>query len=90
MIIQPANKRYATFVTSNNPKTDNWKNSVQLQNNDVVSTDTKIRSIDNIETANFKITWGDDSNTSSTIPANTSKYAYIMDIAAGSYNSLIK
>ena len=76
-------KRKITFVTSDNPKTDMWKNNVQLQNNDVVSRDTNIRSIKNIEGEKFKITWGDNSSSTSIIAANTSKYAYVIDIATG-------
>ena len=80
-------KRYITLVTSDNPKTDYWKNNVQLGNNDVITMDTDTsgapdpRNIKNIDSEKFRITWGDTSST--IIEANTSKYAYVIDIANG-------
>ena len=67
-----------------------WKGGIKLENNDVITRDTYTiggtsypdpRNIKNIEHEKFRITWGD--NTTNPTPANTSKHAYVIDIASG-------
>ena len=80
--------RCFTFVTSRFTKTDQWKGGIKLENNDVVTRDTTSsgsadpRNIKNVEEEKFRITWGDSTSTN-LVPANTSKHAYVIDIASG-------
>ena len=73
-------RKTVTLVASNNPTADEYANNIKLVNNSVTHDNTQTRSVNSINDETFYINWNSGDG------ANTSKHAYVIDIASGSYD----